>query len=61
MRNRYAYLIGESQEERTQLLDAFNKIYSVHSKIVPGNHRLSWVCRRVLIKLNLLEADLKTP
>jgi hypothetical protein len=72
MRNRYAYLIGESQEERTQLLDAFNKIYSVHSKIVPGNHRLTlaerslffrlrWVCRRVLIKLNLLEADLKTP
>jgi hypothetical protein len=72
MRNRCAYLIGDSHEERAQLLDTFNKIYRVRSQIVhSGKHRLTleerslfsrlrWMCRRVIAKeLDLLKADVK--
>jgi hypothetical protein len=70
MRNRCAYLIGTSQEDRINLLDAFNQIYRVRSQIVhSGKHRftaderslffrLRWMCRRVISKeLDLLKAD----
>ena len=70
IRNRCAYLIGDSHEERTRLLDDFNKIYRVRSQIVhSGKHkltleerllfsRLRWMCRRVINKeLQLLKAD----
>ncbi|MBN9277161.1 MAG: hypothetical protein J0I57_05940, partial [Hyphomicrobium sp.] len=72
LRNRCAYLIGNSQEERTNILQDFNKIYSVRSQIVhAGKHRLTleerslfrrlqWMCRRVIDKeVDLLKANPK--
>lgn len=72
LRNRCAYLIGESHHERSELLETFKKIYRVRSQIVhSGKSRLTpderslfstlrWMCRRVIQEeLSLLEADLK--
>jgi hypothetical protein len=72
LRNRCAYLIGNSQEDRTELLEWFSKIYDVRSQIVhSGKHslsasefelfvRLRWICRRVIRKeIDLLQADEK--
>jgi len=70
LRNRCAYLIGNSQEDRAELLEWFQKIYDVRSKIVhSGKHwlsasefelfaRLRWICRRVIRKeIDLLRAN----
>jgi hypothetical protein len=70
--NRCAYLIGASQEERTEVLSLFSEIYAVRSQIVHrGKHRLSlrervlfqnlrWMCCRVIYKeAELLKADNK--
>ena len=73
LRNRCAYLIGNSQEDRTKVLDLFSAIYDVRSQIVHrGKHRLSvqesilfdqlrWLCRRVIAKeVQLHKADDKS-
>nr|WP_249787819.1 HEPN domain-containing protein [Bradyrhizobium sp. IC3123] len=70
LRNRCAYLIGTSQEDRAEVLEWFRKIYDVRSEIVhTGKHalstselelfaRLRWICRRVIRKeIELLRAD----
>lgn len=70
LRNRCAYLIGSSQEERAELHKRFTEIYDVRSQIVHrGKHRLSgkeqWmlsqlrsICRRVIQKeVSLLVAN----
>lgn len=73
LRNRCAYLIGNSQEDRAELLEWFRKIYEVRSQIVhSGKHwlsasefglfvRLRWICRRIIRKeIDLLQADEKS-
>jgi hypothetical protein len=41
--NRVAYFIGDTHEERAQLLDDFKEIYNVRSQIVhSGKHKLSF-------------------
>lgn len=68
--NRCAYLIGESNSEREQLLKDFRRLYDTRSKIVHrGKNRLShaeftdlgtlrWICARVIqAELKLLNAD----
>jgi hypothetical protein len=73
LRNRCAYLIGNSQQDRAELHKFFGEIYDVRSQIVHrGKHRLSvnersllnrlrWMCRRVIQKeVDLLIADKKT-
>jgi len=70
LRSRCAYLIGNSHDERTDLLRDFKKIYDVRSQIVHrGKHRLSgeervllnklkWMCRRVIYEeVRLLKSD----
>ena len=70
LRNRCAYLIGTSEEDRAKVLEWFDKIYEVRSRIVhSGKHRLSasefelfvrlrWICRRVIGKeIDLLRAN----
>jgi hypothetical protein len=70
LRNRCAYLIGSSQEDRAELHKAFGEIYAVRSQIVHrGKHsltmnerilfgRLRWMCRRVIQKeVDLLKAN----
>ena len=70
LRNRCAYLIGDSQDNRAFVLDLFEQIYKVRSEIVHGGkHRLSvresilfdqlrWLCRKVISKeVNLYMAD----
>jgi hypothetical protein len=72
LRNRCAYLIGKSQEERAELHETFKKIYDVRSQIVHrGKHRLTadersllnrlrWIGRRVIQKeVDLLNANRK--
>jgi hypothetical protein len=72
--NRFAYLIGTTHEERTELLEEFKKIDKVRSQIVhSGKHKLNlaenvlfsclrWMCRRVIAKeVELLQAGLATP
>lgn len=72
LRNRCAYLIGSSQEEREDLYKTFSDIYDVRSQIVHrGKHRLNAhersllsrlreLCRRVIQKeVDLLGADKK--
>lgn len=70
LRNRCAYLIGKTYDERKEILEAFNKIYGVRSKIV---HRgkstltsaerklffdLRYMCQRVMIaEINLILRD----
>ncbi|WP_415899336.1 hypothetical protein [Neptuniibacter sp. QD48_11] len=71
LRNRCAYLIGDSQSQRDELLEDFKKIYDVRSKIVHGGknrlnyiekslfRRLQWMCRRVIAKeVELLKKDI---
>jgi hypothetical protein len=62
LRNRCAYLIGESHSEREQILDDFNKIYDVRSRIVHRGKsnlardervlfgKLQRICQRVITK-----------
>jgi hypothetical protein len=70
--NRFAYLIGTTLEERSQLLTAFKQIYRVRSQIVhAGKHkltlderslfrRLRWMCRRLIDKeIDLLKAGIE--
>lgn len=72
LRNRCAYLIGSSQEEREDLYKTFADIYDVRSQIVHrGKHRLNAhersllnrlrsICRRVIQReVDLLRADKK--
>ena len=72
LRNRCAYLIGKSQEERAELHETFKKIYDVRSQIVHrGKHRLTtderwllsrlrWIGLRVIQKeVDLLNANKK--
>jgi Apea-like HEPN len=73
LRNRCAYLIGNSQEQRAEVLETFKSIYDVRSQIVHrGKHRLTsdergllnrlrWMCLRVIQKeVDLLNANKKT-
>lgn len=60
LRNRCAYLIGKSQEEREEILEEFKKIYELRSKIVHRGkcrltlqekllfNKLQWICQRVI-------------
>jgi hypothetical protein len=70
LRNRLAYMVGSSHQDRTKLLEDFSSIYRVRSQIVhSGKHRLTveerslfwklrWMCRRVMAKeLELLRGD----
>lgn len=70
LRNRCAYLIGKSQEERLKLLLDFEEIYRIRSLIVHrGKNRLTgkervlfsrlqYICRSVIQEeVNLLKAD----
>jgi hypothetical protein len=62
LRNRCAYLIGDSQDNRAFVLDLFEQIYRVRSEIVHGGKhilsvresilfdRLRWLCRKVISK-----------
>jgi hypothetical protein len=72
LRNRCAYLLGESHQGREDILKEFQRIYDVRSKIVhTGKSRLNfnermlfrklqWMCLRVIQKeVSLLEEDLK--
>jgi hypothetical protein len=72
LRNRCAYLIGNSHEDRATVLDLFDKIYKVRSLILHrGKHRLDrdeqilirqlrWLCIRVIQReVDLLKADKK--
>jgi hypothetical protein len=69
--NRFAYLIGTTHDERTDLIRAFKKIYQVRSQIVhSGKPKLSlsertlfsqlrWMCRRAIAKeIELLKAGM---
>jgi hypothetical protein len=70
LRNRCAFLISQSHQERSELLVEFNEIYRVRSQIVHrGKSRLNfherslfrklqWICRRVIQEeVKLLKAD----
>jgi hypothetical protein len=70
LRNRCAYLISETNEEREMILRDFVNIYNVRSKIVhTGKKRLNleefrlfdklrWLCRRVILKeIELIEKE----
>lgn len=60
IRNRCAYLIGKSHDERDQIMKEFNELYAIRSKIVHTGKarlnireqsllgRLRWMCERVL-------------
>lgn len=60
LRNRCAYLIGKTHDQRKEILDDFKKIYDIRSKIVHrGKSKLTrqerslfgtlqWICRRVI-------------
>jgi hypothetical protein len=55
LRNRCAYLIGESRSEREQILNDFNEIYRTRSNIVhSGQNTLTRLERRSLYKLRRL-------
>lgn len=73
LRNRCAYLIGSTQSERNEILQDFQYIYDVRSKIVHGGksrinfeerrlfRKLQWMCRRVIAEeVKLLKEDLNT-
>jgi hypothetical protein len=52
LRNRCAYLIGSTHEQRAEILSEFKEIYDVRSKIVHrGKDRLNRVERKLLFKL----------
>lgn len=60
LRNRCAYLIGKTHDQRKDILDDFKKIYDIRSKIVHRGksrlthherwlfNKLQWICRRVI-------------
>lgn len=60
LRNRCAYLIGTTQEQRDGILDDFKEIYNVRSKIVHAGknritkdewqlfNKLRWMCKRII-------------
>jgi hypothetical protein len=69
--NRFAYLVGTTHDERTNLIADFKKIYQVRSQIVhSGKHtltfseralswRLKWMCHRAIGKeIELLKAGI---
>lgn len=70
LRNRCAYLIGKTHDQRKDLLDDFKKIYDIRSKIVHRGkskltlherslfRKLQWICRRVIQEeIELLKAN----
>ncbi len=70
LRNRCAFLIGKSHEQRADVLKDFSEIYRVRSQIVHRGksrltlrertlfHKLQWMCRRVIQEeVSLLKAD----
>ncbi len=72
LRNRCAYLIGNTQSQRDEILRDFQEIYNVRSKIVHGGknrisldesqlyRKLQWMCRRVIQEeVDLLKKDLQ--
>jgi len=72
LRNRCAYLIGKSQQQRDNILNEFKQIYDVRSRIVHrGKSRLDsserilfwklqWMCRRVIQEeVKLLQKDIE--
>ncbi len=72
LRNRCAYLIGNSHKQRSELLREFNEIYRVRSQIVHSGksrltarerllfNKLRWMCSRVIqAEIDLLKADLE--
>lgn len=72
LRNRCAYLIGDTKSERESIIDYFQQIYDVRSRIVHGGKsrlnakefnlflRLQWMCRRIIQKeIKLLIKDLQ--
>ncbi len=74
LRNRCAYLIGDSQTQREEILDEFKKIYEVRCQIVHrGKSRLTederalffrfrWMCHRVIQEeVTLLQKDIDKP
>lgn len=74
LRNRCAYLIGDSQKQREEILNDFKKIYDVRCQIVHrGKSRLTgderalfsdfrWMCQRVIQEeIALLQKDIDKP
>lgn len=69
MRNRIAYLIGQSISERRLIMDTFDEIYDVRSNIVHAGHsRLTseqraqlWTLRDYVARVIRAEAKLMTP
>lgn len=72
LRNRCAYLIGESHKQREEILNEFKEIYDVRSKIVHRGKsklnlherslfsKLQWMCRRVIQEeIELLMKDVR--
>jgi hypothetical protein len=70
LRNRCAYLIGDSHNQRKEILNDFNEIYSIRSKIVHRGknklrryerglfYKLQWMTNRVIQEeINLLGKD----
>jgi hypothetical protein len=73
LRNRCAYLIGDSHKEREEILTEFKQIYELRSRIVHRGKaklnlaervlfsKLQWMCRRVIQEeVKLLKEDLST-
>jgi hypothetical protein len=72
LRNRCAYLIGDSHKQREDILKDFKEIYDVRSRIVHRGKaklnmnerylffKLQWMCRRVIQKeVELLQKDIR--
>jgi|GEM_PF-1738639 len=72
LRNRCAYLIGKTHQQREEVLSDFKKIYEIRSKIVHRGKsklnnnekflfsKLQWMCRRVICEeINLLSKDIQ--
>lgn len=72
LRNRCAYLIGKTHQQREKVLSDFKKIYDVRSKIVHRGKsklnaderilftQLQWMCRRVIQEeMDLLAKDIE--
>lgn len=72
LRNRCAYLIGKTHQQREKVLNDFKKIYDVRSKIVHRGKsklnadervlfsQLQWMCRRVIQEeMDLLAKDIE--
>lgn len=71
LRNRCAYLIGKTHKQREKVLNIFEKIYDIRSKIVHRGKsklnakervlfsQLQWMCRRVIQEeIDLLSKDI---